>query len=214
MVTLQLRQLTVPPGHRIILHNIAWQEFEEILTELGEHRASKLAYSQGNLEIRMPLPKHEVAKVIIGDLVKIILEELEIDCESFGSTTFKREDMDSGIEPDDSFYIQNHARMIGKEKIDLTIDPPPDLVIEIDVTSKTQLNAYLALAVPEIWRYANDKLQINIFENGKYIESEISPNFPKLPIKEIIPQFVEQSRTIGRSPTLRKFRQWLKKYDH
>jgi Uma2 family endonuclease len=210
MVTIQLRQLTVPPGHRIILHNISWQEFEEILTELGENRASRLAYYQGNLEIKMPLPKHEVAKVIIGDLVKIILEELEIDCECFGSTTFKRQDMNSGIEPDDSFYIQNHVQMIGKQKIDLTIDPPPDLVLEIDVTSKTQLDAYLALGVPEIWRYENDKLQIDILQNGKYIESEISPNFPNLPILEIIPQFVEQSRLIGRSPTLRKFRQWVK----
>ena len=210
MVTIQLRQLTVPPGHRIILQNISWQEFEEILTELGENRASRLAYYQGNLEIKMPLPKHEVAKVIIGDLVKIILEELEIDCECFGSTTFKRQDMNSGIEPDDSFYIQNHLQMIGKQKIDLNIDPPPDLVIEIDVTSKTQLDAYLALAVPEVWRYENDKLQINIWQNGKYIESEVSPNFPNLPIAEIIPQFVEESRILGRSPTLRKFRQWVK----
>lgn len=210
MVTIQLRQLTVPPGHRIILHNISWQEFEEILIELGENRASRLAYYQGNLEIKMPLPKHEVAKVIIGDLVKIILEELEIDCECFGSTTFKRQDMNSGIEPDDSFYIKNHVQMIGKEKIDLNIDPPPDLVIEIDVTSKTQLDAYLALAVPEIWRYENDKLQINIWQDGKYIESVISPNFPNLPIAEIIPQFVEESRILGRSPTLKKFRQWVK----
>ncbi|WP_027402151.1 Uma2 family endonuclease [Aphanizomenon flos-aquae] len=210
MVTIQLRQLTVPPGHRIILQNISWQEFEEILTELGENRASRLAYYQGNLEIKMPLPKHEVAKVIIGDLVKIILEELEIDCECFGSTTFKRQDMNSGIEPDDSFYIQNHLQMIGKQKIDLNIDPPPDLVIEIDVTSKTQLDAYLALAVPEVWRYEDDKLQINIWQDGKYIESEVSPNFPNLPIAEIIPQFVEESRILGRSPTLRKFRQWVK----
>ncbi|MDD1414633.1 Uma2 family endonuclease [Dolichospermum sp. ST_con] len=212
MVTIQLRQLSVPPGHRIILHNISWQEFEEILTELGENRASRLAYYQGILEIKMPLPKHEVAKVIIGDLVKIILEELEIDCECFGSTTFKRQDMNSGIEPDDSFYIKNHVQMIGKEKIDLNIDPPPDLVIEIDVTSKTQLDAYLALAVPEVWRYENDKLQINIWQDGKYIESENSPNFPDLQIAEIIPQFVEESRIIGRSPTLRKFRQWVKQF--
>ena len=212
MVTIQLRQLSVPPGHRIILHNISWQEFEEILTELGENRASRLAYYQGNLEIKMPLPKHEVAKVIIGDLVKIILEELEIDCECFGSTTFKRQDMNSGIEPDDSFYIKNHVQMIGKEKIDLNIDPPPDLVIEIDVTSKTQLDAYLALAVPEVWRYENDKLQINIWQEGKYIESKVSPNFPNLPIAEIIPQFVEESRILGRSPTLRKFRQWVKQF--
>jgi Uma2 family endonuclease len=210
MVTLQLRQLSVPPGHRVILHDVNWQEFEAILEELGEHRAARLVYRQGTLEMRMPLPKHEKAKVIIGDLVKILLEELEVDCETFGSTTFKREDMAVGIEPDDSFYIQNHAQMIGKERIDLKVDSPPDLAIEVDVTSKTQLDAYEALGVPELWRYENGKLQINILEDGKYIESEISPTFPNLPSDEAIPRFVEQSRTLGRSPTLRLFRQWVR----
>ncbi len=211
MVTLQLRQLSVPPGHRVILHDVSWQEFEAILEELGDHRATRLAYSHGTVEMRMPLPKHEKAKVIIGDLVKILLEELKIDCETFGSTTFKREDMAFGVEPDDSFYIQNHARMIGKERIDLTVDPPPDLAIEVDVTSKTQLDAYEALGVPELWRYENSKLQINILQDGKYIESEISSTFPNLPIVEVISWFVEQSRTLGRSPTLRAFREWVRK---
>ncbi|MFN6479106.1 Uma2 family endonuclease [Nostoc sp. DedQUE07] len=211
MVTLQLRQLSVPPGHRVILHDVSWQEFEAILEELGDHRTTRLAYSQGTLEMRMPLPKHEKAKIIIGDLVKILLEELEIDCETFGSTTFKREDMAFGVEPDDSFYIQNHAQMIGKERIDLRVDPPPDLAIEVDVTSKTQLDAYEALRFPELWRYENGKLQINILQDGKYIESEISSIFPNLPTVEEIPWFVEQSRTLGRSPTLRAFRQWVRK---
>jgi Uma2 family endonuclease len=212
MVTLQLRQLSVPPGHRVIFHDVSWQEFEAILEELGEHRATRLAYSRGSLEIRMPLPKHEVAKVIIGDLVTILLDELEIDYEPFGSTTFKREDMAQGVEPDDSFYIQNHARMIGKERIDLTVDPPPDLAIEVDVTSKTQLNAYEALGVPELWRYEDDKLQINLLQDGKYIQSEISPTFPNVPIFEAIPRFVEQSRTVGTRLTLKAFRQWVRGY--
>ncbi|MCC5648816.1 Uma2 family endonuclease [Nostoc sp. XA013] len=211
MVKIQLQQLSVPPGHRLILHDVSWQEFEAILEELGNHRAARLAYSHGTLEMRMPLPKHEKAKVIIGDLVKILLEELEIDCETFGSTTFKCEDMAFGVEPDDSFYIQNHAQMIGKERIDLTIDPPPDLAIEVDVTSKTQLDAYEALRVPELWRYEDGKLQINILQDGKYIESEISFTFPNLPIIEVIPRFVEQSQALGRSPTLRAFRQWVRK---
>lgn len=210
MVTLRLRQLSVPPGHRVMFHNVNWQDFEAIIEELGDHRAARLAYSQGTLEIRMPLPKHEKAKVIIGDLVKILLEELEIDYESFGSTTFKREDMAGGVEPDDSFYIQNHALMIGKERIELKIDPPPDLAIEVDVTSKTQFDAYESLGVPELWRYEDGKLQINILQDGKYIESEISPTFPNLPVLEAIPQFVEQSRTVGTRPTLKAFRQWVK----
>ena len=210
MVTLQLRQLDIPPGHRVLFHDVSWQEFEAILEELGEHRAARLAYSKGTLEIRMPLPKHEKAKVMIGDMVKILLEELEIDCETFGSSTFKRQEMLQGVEPDDCFYIQNHAVMIGKERIDLTVDPPPDLAIEVDVTSKTQLSAYEALGVPELWRYENGKLQINLLRDGKYVNSEVSPNFPKLPVVETISQLVEQSKTIGRSPALKAFRNWVR----
>jgi Uncharacterized protein conserved in cyanobacteria len=210
MVTLQLRQISVPPGHRVLFHDVNWQEFEAILEELGEHRGSRIAYSQGTLEIRMPLPEHEFNKEIIGDMVKILLEELEIDRECFGSTTFKRKSMLQGIEPDNCFYIQNYALMIGKKRIDLTVDPPPDLAIEVDLTSKTQLDAYEALGVPEIWRYENKKLLINVLEDGKYVESEISPTFPNLPIIAAISQYCEESQTAGTSQTLRLFRQWVK----
>lgn len=206
MVTLQLRQLDIPLGQRVLLHDVSWSEFEAILVEMGEYRAARLAYSQGTLEIRMPLPEHEVDKELIGDMVKILLEELEIDCECFGSTTFKRETKKSGVEPDQCFYIQNHQQMRGKRRVDLTVDPPPDLAIEIDVTSKTQLDAYQALQVPELWRYENNQLQINVLQDGRYVKLPSSPIFPGLPIVEMIAQFVAQSTTIGRSPTLRTFR--------
>jgi Uma2 family endonuclease len=209
MVTLQLRQLSVPPGHRVIFNDVSWLEFEAILEELGDRRASRLAYSKGTLEIRMPLPEHEKAKAFIGDMVKILLEELEIDCENFASSTFKRKDMAQGIEPDDCFYIKNHAQMIGKQRLDLRTDPPPDLSIEVDVTSKTQLDAYQALGVPELWRYDEGKLQIDVLINGEYVESPISPTFPNIPIVSVIPQFIQQSLTDGRSPALRAFRKWV-----
>ena len=194
----------------MLFHDVNWQELEAILEELGEHRGSRIAYSQGTLEIRMPLPEHEFNKEIIGDMVKILLEELEIDRECFGSTTFKRKSMLQGIEPDNCFYIQNYALMIGKKRIDLTVDPPPDLAIEVDLTSKTQLDAYEALGVPEIWRYENNKLQINVLQDGKYVAAEMSPNFPNLPIIEAISQYCEQSQTVGTSQTLRLFRKWVK----
>ena len=212
MVTLQLRQLDVPPGHRVLFRDVSWQEFESILAELGDRRATRLAYSRGTLEIRMPLPEHEVDKEIIGDMVKILLEELEIDRECFGSTTFKRQDMAQGVEPDQSFYIQNYSRMIGKRRIDLTVDPPPDLAIEVDVTSKTQLDAYEALGVPELWRYREGRLQISVLREGKYVAAEVSPTFPNLPIAEGFSQFIQQSLTEGSSPALRAFRCWVRSY--
>ncbi|MEG4341769.1 Uma2 family endonuclease [Microcoleus sp. A003_D6] len=211
MVTLQLRQLDIPLGQRLLLHDVSWPEFEAILSELGEHRAARLAYNQGSLEIRMPLPEHEVNKELIGDMVKILLEELEIDCECFGSTTFKRETKKSGVEPDQCFYIQNHQAMRGKRRVDLTVDPPPDLAIEIDVTSKTQLDAYEALQVPELWRYENNQLRINLLEDGKYVNFPSSRIFPGLPVVELIAEFVAQSVTLGRSPTLRGFRDRIRR---
>jgi Uma2 family endonuclease len=209
MVTLQLRQLDIPSGHRILLHQVSWQEFESILAELGEHRSTRLSYSQGTLEIVAPLPEHEKAKVTIADLLKVLLDEFDMDWESLGSTTFRSAEMQVGIEPDDCFYIQNHATMIGRDQIDLSIDPPPDLAIEIDITSKTKLSAYEALQVPEIWRYQNRKLQINVLSQGKYIEVQFSPNFPNFPVIEGITQFLELSRTSGTRPALKAFRQWI-----
>jgi Uma2 family endonuclease len=210
MITFQLRQIDVPQGQRVLLHDINWQEFEAILEELGEKRATRIAYSKGTLEIRMPLPEHEVNKEIIGDMVKILLDELDMDRECFGSTTFKRKDMAHGIEPDNCFYIQNHALMVGRTRIDLTIDPPPDLAIEIDITSKTQLSAYEALKVPELWCYVDLKLQINVLRDNQYIQVESSPTFPDLSAIAGITRFVEMSRTAGTSPALRAFRQWVR----
>ncbi len=213
MVTLQLNQLSVPPGQRLLLRDISWQAFEDILAELGDRRAARLAYSNGILEIRMPLPEHEKAKVVIGDLLKVLLDELEMNWESFGSTTFKRQDMGYGIEPDDCFYIQNQARMIGKKRLDLAIDPPPDLAIEVAVTSKTQVSAYEALDVPEIWRYDDGILQINVLRDGVYVESAASPTFPTLPLTEGIIQFLDMSSTEGTRPALRAFREWVRQHN-
>lgn len=210
MVTLQLRQLDVPPGHRVLLHQVSWQEFEAILGELGEHRNTRLAYSRGTLEIVAPLPEHEVAKGLVGDLVKILLDEFGLDCEVYGSTTFKRPDMEQGVEPDESFYIQNHARMVGRDRLDLRVDPPPDLAIEIDITSKTQLDAYEALGVPELWRYENHRLRIDVLQDGHYVPSESSPTFAGWAIADVITDYVDRSRTQGRSPALRAFRMWVR----
>ena len=205
-VTLLFRQLTVPPGQRILIHNLEWTEFESLLEELGEHRSARIAYSHGTLEIRMPTPEHEVDKELLGDVVKILLDELEIDCECFGSTTFKRQDMDSGIEPDQCFYIQNHDQMRGKRRVDLNFDPPPDLAIEVDVTSKTQLDVYAQLGVPELWRYTQNQLRIDFLQGASYRQVSTSPTFPNLPISDLVAEVLAESSKVGRSPALRALR--------
>ncbi|WP_445638177.1 Uma2 family endonuclease [Nostoc sp. DSM 114161] len=207
---LKLQQIVVKPGQQMLLQDISWQQLENILEEMGERRAARISYSDGWLEIMVPLPEHEKDKEYIGDLVKILLETLQIDFEPFGSTTLKNERMRQAVEPDTSFYIQNQAAVIGKNRIDLNIDPPPDLAIEIDITSRSRFDNYAILGVPELWRHTRKGLEICLLQEGKYIKSESSPNFPNIPIVELVNEYVQQCLTIGRSQAMRNFRNWVK----
>lgn len=210
MVQLQLRQIRVPPGQRVQLENISWTDFEAILAELG-HRGTRIAYSEGILEIMAPLPEHETWKVFISDFVKILLDETGIEWISLGSTTFKQQLMAAGIEPDDCFYIQNWARMVGRDRLDLSIDPPPDLAIEVDLTSRTQISAYAALQVPEVWCYNNGKLYISVLQDGNYVDVKVSPTFPDFPVLEtLIPQFIKRGQSEVMSSVRRAFQQWVR----
>ena len=211
MVTLQLRQLNVPPGQHVLFHDVSWQAFEDILEDLGEHRAARIAYDNGTLEIMTPLPEHEDDKEIIGDLLKALLEELDIEFRTLGSTTFKNKALLKGIEPDQCFYIQHEAAIRGKKRLDLMVDPPPDLALEIDITSRTHINTYAALGVPELWRRSGGQIQIYVLQAGQYVEVEESPTFPKWSLRAMIPQYLEQSRVVGRNKTMKAFRQWVRK---
>ncbi len=206
---LRISQIETLEGQSTILHDIDWQQFESILNDLGEKRRTRIAYLDGVLEIVMPLPEHEKIKVLISYFVQVLLDELGIDFEGYGSTTFKAKAKRAGLEPDECFYIQNNVAMRGIRKLDMAIDPPPDLAIEVDVTSKTKFAVYLALGVPELWLY-DQTLKIYILANGEYLESELSPTFGNIPVRDIIPQFLELSLNEGRSAAMRNFRAWMK----
>ncbi|MEH1868805.1 MAG: Uma2 family endonuclease [Nostoc sp.] len=208
---LELKRIHVPPGQRVLLRDVTWQELETILEDLGEHRVARIAYDRGILEIMAPLPEHEYDKEIIGDLVKALLEELNTEFISLGSTTFKNQVMAQGIEPDQCFYIKNESKIRGKKRLDLTVDPPPDLAIEVDITSRTHPNIYEALKVPELWRFNKRKLQINVLQNGHYVESQQSLNFPQFKLGEVINQYLELTITEGRNATFKAFRLWVQK---
>ena len=205
---LRISQIETLAGQSTILHEIDWQQFESILHDLGDKRRSRIAYLNGVLEIVMPLPEHEKIKVLISYFVQVMMDEMEIDFEGFGSTTFKRIDKLAGLEPDDCFYIQNNVAMRGIRKLDMTIDPPPDLAIEVDVTSKTKFDVYRVLGVPELWLY-DQTLKIYILRDGEYVESELSPIFGDIPIRDVIPQFLEMSLSQGRSTAMKAFRVWM-----
>jgi Uma2 family endonuclease len=207
-VTIPIRAIELTPGSTISIHNLSWQDFEQILAELGQQRNTRMAYYRGTLEIMSPLALHERPHRIIADIVKAILDAQERDWDDFGSTTFRRPEI-AGVEPDTCLYIQNASRVRGCTDMDLEVYPPPDLAIESDVTSKTTLDAYEALRVPEVWIYRNRQLTIYILQNSDYTESSISSIFPNLPITEMIPQLVQKAIDEGTSRMLRELKTQL-----
>jgi Uma2 family endonuclease len=198
-----ISQLQLAPGSVVTIPNVTWDEFEAILQELGQKRAARVAYSNNTLEIMVPLPEHEKPNELISDIVKLLLRRSKRNYEPFGSTTFKRQGK-AGVEPDACFYIQNYQQMIGRRRLEPT-DPPPDLAIETDVTSKTTLDAYEAIGVPELWVYGDGKLTIHLLQSGKYMESSSSPTFPNLPLPELIPAAIERAWQVGTVQALEEF---------
>ena len=204
--------LTMQRADRVVLYNISWQQFENLVKDLGDKRAARIAYDQGTLEIMTPLPEHEHYKEVISDIVKDLGDLLDLDYESLGSTTWKRESRQAGVEPDNCFYFQNEAAIRGKLEFALNQDPPPDLVLEIDLTSKSlnRFPIYARLGVPEIWCYDTGELKIYQLQNGEYQEAQTSLVFPNLAVQKI-PRLIEQNRSLGRRAIRQVVRVWASK---
>ncbi len=204
-----LEQLVVPAGSQALL-NIDWQTFEELLeSSIATRKTPRFSYSQGWLELMSPLAVHEDDKTIIGNLIEILLEELDIEFRALGSITLKNDRMQKAVEPDECFYIQHESVIRGKDKIDLNIDPPPDLALEIDITHRTHFDNYEKLGVPELWRFNGKELEILVLENDCFNVSAVSRQFPDFAIKQIIPEYLEKSKQDGRNNTMKAFRQML-----
>jgi Uma2 family endonuclease len=171
-----------------------------------------LPTKDGLLEIMAPLPEHEYFKETMGDALKDIAEELTQDYESYGSATWRKQAEQAGLEADNCFYFQNEALVRGKLKFDLTQDPPPDLALEIDITSKSlaRFPIYARLGVPEIWCYDRGELRIYLLEQGQYGQVEQSRVFPTLKVQEL-PQLIEENRGLGRLALRRAVREWVRR---
>ncbi len=203
---------TKPPTEgRVLLQNISWETYERLLHEMGDQRNIRLNYDRGLLEIMTPLFEHENPKELITALVGVLADELNIEIIRAGSTTLKDPDLARGSEPDSSFYIQNESSIKGKRRLDLKTDPPPDLVIEIDVTSSfiDREGIYAAMGVPEIWRCDRGVVKFLQLRSGNYVEIDHSLAFPVLPVTEIA-KLLEQSQTVGETTLLRSFRAWVR----
>jgi Uma2 family endonuclease len=192
------------------MRGISWQTYKTLMAEVGCDRAWRIAYDRGVLELRMPLEEHEEPKGLLESFIEAIADELQIEVRKLGSLTLDREDLARVVEPDSCFYIQNEAVMRGR-KINLPADPPPDLVIESDYTNSSvnKQSIYAAFGVPELWRYANQKLLVYSRVDDSYEKRDASLVFPFLPIAEVA-HFIEQSRTVGQRSAVRLFRQRIR----
>jgi Uma2 family endonuclease len=196
---------------RIVLRNISWETFETLLKETGEDRGSRFVYDCGTLEIMTPLYEHENPKIQFDRFIFALAEEVDIGLKSAGSMTLKRKSVKQGIEPDNCYYIQTEPIVRDKQELDLKTDPPPDLAIEIDITSSSvnKSSIYAALGVLEIWRYNGRVLKFYHLVDGEYIECEFSIAFPLVSVTEIS-RFIEQRKTMGEIALVKSFRAWIR----
>ncbi|MEZ2230775.1 Uma2 family endonuclease [Microcoleus sp.] len=195
----------------VLLKNISWRTYESLVNELAEQRGIRLTYDRGTLEIMTPSAPHEGNKQILGRFVETVTEELNVEIRSLGSLTCRREDLERGLEPDQCYYIENEENIRSLNQINLNQDPPPDLVIEIDITSSSinRMELYASLGVPELWRYDGARLIFYQLEGQEYVEREVSPHFPFLSPSEIM-GFVETQKDVGETSMIRGFRQWVR----
>jgi Uma2 family endonuclease len=199
---------------RVLLHSISWQTYQAMLADMGDRRSSRLAYDRGTLEITMPSDVHEFIKRLLERIVTALTEELNLKVRSVGSVTLNREDLAQGVEPDSGFYIQNASQIRGR-KLDLINDPPPDLVVEVDITSLStqRLEIYKRLKVPEVWLCTARSIEIKQLQDGECVSCENSLAFPIISAA-VIQGFLEQGKnTDDDNAVIRSLRSWIQEQE-
>lgn len=205
-LTISPNGIELPPGSEVILRHQSWADYEGLLASRRDRAAVKVYFGAKKQEVRLmaPLPGHSNRSATLTDLVKVLLRHQNQDWHVFDPLTLKRVSQ-TGVEPDACFYIQNRLAILGKERIDLEVDPPPDLALEVDLTSFTQPQDYEAIAIPELWIYRSQGLRIYLFDGQQYRDSEVSHLFPEIAVKQLIPRYIELAWRQGSSSALQAF---------
>jgi Uma2 family endonuclease len=194
---------------RLTFRNLDWTAFKQIQTLLSGNSHARFNYDNGFLEITMPLESHERSARLFELFIRVLVVELGMKLKTMGSTTLDREDLLKSAEPDSGYYIQNYLQVADHE-INLDVDPPPDLVVEVDIThsdlNKNQL--YASLGIPEFWRFDGRVWRILQLQAGEYVECDRSPTFP-LVAKGNLAQFLETAFVDEVTAEL-NLRQWIR----
>jgi Uma2 family endonuclease len=204
--------LQIPITDYAYFEGVSWDEYESMLEQAGE-RPIRFTYDNGRLEIMTLSYEHEWNSGVIGRFIDLMAIVLEMPFQSGGSTTMKRKLKKKGLEPDDCFWFQHERQMRGKKRLDLKVDPPPDLVLEIDVTRSVmkRMPIYAAMRVPEVWRFKGEQLKAYLLQpDGTYKVSDYSNVFPFLAMSEL-QRFLEKAATTDQATLAREFMAWVEK---
>ena len=197
----------LPEGATLVIRDATWEDYERVLEDLSDRPRLRVTYDHGTLEIMTPLAEHEKAGRFIDDLVRAWGDARGITVEKLGSTTWKRRRLARGTEPDACYYVASAARVIGKTNIDLESDPPPDVVVEIDITNESlsKFSLYAAFGVPEIWRY--DGKTAHFYELvGDTYRAQVESRFLSGLTPGILIEALQESKTAGQTAALNAFR--------
>lgn len=211
MATVETPSRSAPPEQRLLLRGVDWPTYRGLMKLLGE-RHLRLAYDGENLELMTVSLLHDFLSRLLGRFLVVLTEEFGMPIRSAGSATLDREDLQRGLEPDECYYLLNEPVIRDKEEINLDVDPPPDLGMEIDISrsSLNRLAIYAALKVPEVWRFDGQDLFIYRLNNdGEYELADRSRYFPMIPIEEIA-VFLRRRHEMDENSLVRLFRDWVR----
>jgi Uma2 family endonuclease len=211
MATVTPTPTSLPAEEHVYLPGVSFATYDALVTEIEGRRRLRVTYNHGEMEIMSPSQGHERGKRLIGRMIETLTEELGIAVMSVGSTTFKDELKDCGLEPDECYYVQHEIDVRGK-KIKLGEDPPPDLVLEVDITTSVidRFPIYAALGFPEIWQYADGEIVIHLLQpNGQYAVADTSQALPMAPVTKLA-EHLERCDQMDETTWIREFRRWVK----
>jgi Uma2 family endonuclease len=197
------------PVQHIVLEHVSWETYESLLADYVDQSVPHFTYDRGKLEIVSPSTPHEKDNRTLAMAVEVVAETWSVNLVNVGSMTFRRQDLLKGFEPDTSFYIQHEEQIRNRPQIQLPVDPPPDLLIEIEVTSPAiaKLPIYAEVGIPEVWRISGDRVTILTLRSGQYHEDSVSLALPPID-SDVASRFLEQSRDLPRIEWIRAVRAW------
>lgn len=206
-VTVSSQKLQLRPG-AIAQFPGTWSEYQTLTAQRGEQAIPRIKYCHGEILLMSPLPKHGRSASLLAGIVRAILESRTQNYEAFTPMTIELPTV-GGIEPDYCFYIDNWQAAVGKDRINWSTDPPPDLAIEIDVTNYTNIDDYLPYRIPEVWLLRGDRLHLYSLTQNQYISVDRSQYFPDLDITSIVTECLSAASTQGTGIAMQQLKRKL-----